>query len=215
MIKKQTMKKQLFAVIMVLLFCIGEGQAFTSDSLYVRAHFLCGSKPKRKYKKEERRWFGGVLGGHAGVEIAPNYIIDFGPRGGFHVFSHKRKRHSRYTTHDTTNFYQLFGAHRDSVQRMVITIPITVQQKKVLDSLAKDYLQKTPYDYAFFGMRCGAAAYDVLSQIGIVEKFSVRKTRRKIFYPRKLRRRLMKKAGEKGWTISRQKGTSRRRWEKE
>lgn len=199
---------------LLFLFIAISLAASAQDSLYVKAHFLCGSKPKRPYKKTESHWFGGKLGGHAGIEIAPNYIIDFVPAGKFHIFSHRNKRHSRFTTHDTLNFYNLFGAKRDSVQRMSITIPITQKQKNMLDSLSKLYLEQTPYDYAFFGMRCGAAAYDVLSYTGILKQHKHMKTAFKIFYPRKLRRKLMKKAKANHWKIYLQQGSQRRKWER-
>jgi hypothetical protein len=207
------MKKVL--VLLLLFFSLGEDVFPSGDTVFVRAHFLCGSKPKKKFRKKEPRWFGGILGGHAGIEIAPNYIIDFGPRGAFHIFSHRNKRHSGFSRHDTLNFYNHFGTPRDSMQRIIIEIPVTVKQKQVLDSVANAYLKSTPYDYAFIGMRCGAAAYDVLSHIGIVERYSKRKTMMKIFYPRKLRRRLMRKARAHHWKITRYEGTDRRRWEKE
>lgn len=207
------MKKVL--VLLLVLFLVGNDVFPSGDTLYVRAHFLCGSKPKRKFRNEEPRWFGGILGGHAGIEIAPNYIIDFGPRGGFHIFSHRKKRNSGFSRNDTLSFYHHFGTPRDSMQRIVVEIPVTLKQKQTLDSLARVYLKSPPYDYAFIGMRCGAAAYDVLSHIGIVKKYSQRKTMMKIFYPRKLRRRLMRKAETHHWKVTRYKGTNRRRWEKE
>lgn len=201
----------LFLLCSMLLFACSP-----AEKMYqVRVHFLYGSKPKKKYKYEEHKWFGGKLGGHAGVEISPNRIVDFGPSGSFHYVAHDKNRHSHYMEHDTVNFYGIFGTHPDSVQRMTITIPVTFWQKHKLDSVANAYLEETPYDYAFLGMRCGAAAYDLLAQAGIVKKLGRTRNVLRIFYPRKLRRKLMRMAKKNGWHISRRKGTNRRKWERE
>lgn len=200
-----------------LLFCFALNSISFSgtDSLYIRVHFLYGSKPKRKYRQVENKWFGGVLGGHAGVEIEKNKILNFGPSAMFHVFSKRHIINSRYFIHDTTAFYRVHSNNSDSMKRTIITIPINSRQKKILDSLAAVYLETSPYDYAFFGMRCGAAAYDVLAQAGIVKKYSFGKTWRKIFYPRKLRRLLERQAAAKGYVVARRRGTMRRKWEKD
>ncbi|MFM9986728.1 MAG: hypothetical protein ACKVOK_15925 [Flavobacteriales bacterium] len=161
------------------------------------------------------KWFGGRLGGHAGIETDSNFVIDFLPRGDLHIFSHKTKRHSKFTTHTRTSFFELFGGQKDSVSFTSITIPISERQKEILDSLSGEYRKNSPYDYAFFGMRCGAATYDLLAKIGILSQYSERKTWRKIFYPRKLRRRLTKIAMQNGWAIENQKGSARRKWERE
>jgi hypothetical protein len=64
-------------------------------------------------------------------------------------------------------------------------------------------------------MRCGAASYDILGQLDILTKYSCSKTYKKIFYPKKLRKRLFKKATENGWTIVRQEGSIKRKWEQD
>lgn len=200
-----------------LLFCFASSHASfaAADSLFIRVHFLHGSKPKRKYRFEEDFWFGGMLGGHAGVEYKPNRILNFQPKCRFHLFSKRRIINSKFTEHDTVSFYGILGGNPDSNKRTVISIPITRQQKNALDSIAVAYEAKCPYDYAFFGMRCGAAAYDVLAQAGVLKKYRFGKTWRKIFYPRRLRRLLEKQAFSKGYIISRQPGTLRRKWEKD
>ena len=207
--------KSIVSILVLFAFVSTAAQGNETDTLYIRVHFLHGSKPKRAYRYEEDRWFGGVLGGHAGVEIENNVIFNFTPKARFHLFAKRQIINSRYTTHDTTSFYAIMGGHPDSAKKTIITIPITAGQKRVLDSLQAAYHAKCPYDYAFFGMRCGAAAYDVLSQAGIVEKYSFGRTWRKIFYPRRLRRKLEKAAPLRGYKIERRAGTSRRIWEKD
>ncbi len=82
-----------------------------------------------------------------------------------------------------------------------------------MDSIVKTYTKRSPYDYVFFWMRCGAAAYDVLAQIDIVRPLSIKKTWRRIFHPRKLRRRLEALAKIYNYKVVKFKGSKRRKWE--
>lgn len=203
--------KSLLLYFIIGIFYLSSIDSLASDSLFIRVHFLHGSKPKRKFRYEEDRWFGGKLGGHTGIEISKNVILNFTPKARFHLFAKRRIINSRYTTHDTVSFYRILGGDADSNKKTIITIPVTAKQKFVLDSLTKAYLGKCPYDYAFFGMRCGAAAYDVLANASILPKYSFGRTWRKTFYPRKLRRKLERK----GYPVYKTKGTNRRKWEKD
>ena len=94
-------------------------------------------------------------------------------------------------------------------------VPVTAEQKLKFDSIIEAYMAETPYDYAFIGMRCGSAAYEVLGQLGVVKQYGYRRTYWKIFYPRRLRRALYRKAEENHWTIERHDGSVTRRWEKD
>lgn len=188
---------------------------FAEDSIYIKVHFLYGSKPKREFKEVESKWFGGKLGGHVGIEIDSNEIIDFVPSGDFHYFAKKNDCNSRFAQHSLESFYEIFGGSTEDVKKMSVKIPISAQQKFKLDSIVNSYTNVTPYDYAFIGMRCGAATYDVLSQIGVVEQYSHRRTYMKIFYPKKLRKPLAEQARENNWTIAEQEGSTNRKWEKD
>jgi hypothetical protein len=189
--------------------------AFPQDTLYIKLHFLYGSKPLKKYKTSEKKWFGGILGGHAGIERDTNQILSFSPNGKFHWLSKKNNKHSRYSLKSEEGFYGILGGHPDSVKKAIVHVPITMQQKQLLDSISICYLAETPYDYAFLGMRCGAATYEVLGQLGIVHAYSIGTTSRKIFYPKKLRKPLLKEARLNGWKIERQEGSKRRKWERD
>jgi hypothetical protein len=189
--------------------------AYAGDSSYLKVHFLYGSRPFKKYKRTEKRWFGGVLGGHVGIESDTNKILNFKTKGRFHVFEEPGNRHSTYAIHSPEGFYAILGGHPDSAKKAIVYVPITLQQKQLFDSISTAYLEQTPYDYAFIGMRCGAASYEVLAQLGIMPAYCRTKTFTKIFYPKKLRKRLLKKATENNWIVVRQDGTARRRWEKD
>src|SRR6218665_325152 len=116
-----------------------------SDSVTIRVHFLHGSKPKRQFRHEEDRWFGGVLGGHAGIEYEPNRILNFQPRSRFHVYAHPRLINSKFSIHDTLSFYEILGGRYDSVKKTVVSLRISARQKQRLDSVAGAYQQRCPY----------------------------------------------------------------------
>jgi hypothetical protein len=211
-----------FIFFALFIFSSGiKGQKNPADTFqikkYITVHFLYGSKPAKKFRKVEDKWFGGKLGGHVGIEVETDKIFNFNPQGSFHVFTRKKKqnRHSVFKYYTRKSFYSIFGGAPDSMKQLYVTIPISEKQSFILDSLQKVYTTQTPYDYAFFGYRCGAAAYDVLAQIGVVKKFRKKKTYRKIFYPKKLRKRLLRKAKKNHWQIKLKEGTRRRVWERD
>lgn len=198
------------------IFCwlfLQPASANPDTTYFLKVHFLYGSKPKKEYRQTERSWFGGKLGGHVGIEYAPNKVLNFVPSGRFHLVAHKHRRHSKFVVHANKPFWELFGGNAANMKTATITIPITAAQKARLDSLAAAYTAHTPYDYAFLGMRCSAAAYDVLSKLDIVPRWGNKRTMVAIFYPRKLRKRLFKLARTNNWQIERQEGSYKRKWE--
>lgn len=208
-------KKQAIRLIAVLFLYFSLDNAFSQDTSFLKVHFLYGSKPLKKYKDTEQKWFGGVLGGHVGIESEKDKVVNFLPSGKFHWFAKKEDKHSTYAEHSVNNFYSILGGEYSSVKSAVVYVPVTRLQKQKFDSITSAYLKQPPYDYALFGMRCGAAAYEILGQLSLLPNYSYRKTYKKIFYPKKLRKRLFNKAEENGWTICRQEGSQKRKWGKD
>ncbi len=186
---------------------------FSQDTLKIC--FLYGSKPKHKFRKEERKWFGGKLGGHVGLGTDTNYILNFLPYGQFHVFANDKNRHSSFTTHQLDYFWEIFGINSSEAKKAIVSIPLRFGQKLRFDSIMDSYLKDTPYDYAFFGMRCASSSYEILAQLDILPPFPEKELIRKIFYPKKLRKRLFKEAETNNWTIIREEGTRKRKWERD
>ena len=187
---------------------------FSQDSFYVSVHFIHGSRPAKEYKEEERKWRGGTWGGHVGVNIDSNRVIDFKPRGRFHWFSHRNNRHSQFSFHTQAAFWTYFGTAPETLERTTVRIPVTSQQIKLLDTTATAYVSQCPYDYAFIGMRCASASYDILMQAGVFKKYSRFRCCQLYFYPEKLRKRLLKMADENRWLVTTGTGSERRRWDK-
>jgi hypothetical protein len=203
----------MWRLLTIFLFFGFEGLSQPAATLKV--HFLYGSKPKREFRDTEKKWFGGVLGGHCGIESDSGEIISFFRRGEFHWIAKKNNRQSRYVTHSYDRFYSIFGGSPENKKRAVIHVPVTAEQKRKLDSLINAYRAETPYDYAFIGMRCGSAAYEILGQLDVLPAYGYRRTYWKIFYPRRLRRPLQERARENNWTVELYEGSSTRKWEKD
>jgi hypothetical protein len=189
--------------------------SYSQDSLFIRVHFLYGSKPKKQFKNSEKKWFGGMLGGHVGIEYGANRFYSFEGRGKQHLFGKRKNKHSVYRRIDSTTFWDMMGTPGDSVKKLSIFLPVNEAQAHNFDSITRSYLAETPYDYAVFGMRCGASTYEILAQLGILKSYSHFRTYMKIFYPRRLRKRLIAKADSNKWTMIRKEGTQRRKWEKD
>lgn len=186
---------------------------FAQDSTYIPVHFLYGSRPKANYKFIEPKWFGGKMGGHVGIQTDSDKIINFVHRGNFHLISSKKNKHGKFIYTTTSKFNAIFGGDGTKTKTVTIFIPVCKQQYCKLDSISKAYMNQSPYDYALFGMRCAASSYEVLAQLGIMPQYSHNKISRKIFYPKLLRKQLLKKAEENGWQMVRQEGSNRRVWE--
>jgi hypothetical protein len=176
----------------------------------IKVYFLYGSKPAKGFEKIEKRRFGGINGGHVSIGVDEE-IIGFGPKGKLHIFPEKNKHHSKFITESLASFI------KDTVgdKYTVITIPVTNDQYKKLKDIHNGYCSAPPYDYAFMGMRCAAASYDILSQIGLLKPKGKAAIATRYFYPRRLRHRMLREAKEKGYKVNQQPGRQSRKWERD
>lgn len=191
----------IITFVAVLLF----NACFASDSTYtIKINFLYGSRPAKGYHKQESRLFGGIKGGHVSVEI-DGRILDFHP-GNNPLFPNNRKPSGGFTINNSVRW------DNDDKWKTVI-VPVSrsqyIELQKIFDSVAV----KTPYDYAIFGMRCAAASYDVLSGIGLFREYSNAKNVITHFYPKLLRKRILKWADENHYTVLSNEGRASRKWE--
>lgn len=194
------MLKNIFSIAFILCNTLN-----AQDSIQLL--FAYGSKP---ISDGEASWFGGLHGGHVSISYKGAYA-SFVPDGGVHVFAKKKHKQSAFIIEKDENFaYDTVNA-----RYLILTIPVTKSQAHKVDSLLRQRLFEAPYDYAFFGMRCASAAYEVLSSAGIYPKYSLRKMSRKYFYPKLLRKQLLKEAHAKGWHYYYRAGRKSRKWEKD
>jgi hypothetical protein len=180
---------------------------FANDSSvhFIKLNFLYGSKPAKGYKDVESKHFGGLKGGHVNIE-AGNRLLDFMP-GNNPLFPKDKKpsggfRLNKSIYWDTTN-----------TKWTTVFIPVSADQFSELQLLFDSLSKQTPYDYAIFGMRCAAASYDVLSMIGLFPEFSNRKNIATHFYPKLLRKKVLKWASENNLTVIEHEGKPSRKWE--
>jgi hypothetical protein len=186
--------------------------AHAQDSIKVQ--FIYGSKPLKKYKSEEKKWFGGMLGGHVGIEGDSGKFYSFEITGKNKIFNGK-KNNSTYKIETAGEFWNVMETKEDSIKTATIAVPISPKQKQKFDSITTTYAKEVPYCYAVFGMRCGACTYDILAQMDLFPRYSQFRTSMKIFYPRRLRKRLLAKAEQHNWTIIQKEGTPKRKWERD
>jgi hypothetical protein len=176
-----------------------------SSSHFIKINFLYGSRPAKDHKATESKYFGGLKGGHVNIE-AGDRVFDFmpgkcplfpsnkNPTGGFHI--------NRSVYWDTaTN------------KCKTIVVPLSQVQYSKLQILFDSLPAKSPYDYAVFGMRCAAASYDVLSKIGLFKELKQAKDATKFFYPKLLRKKILKWAKENNYIIISNEGRQSRKWE--
>ena len=104
--------------------------------------------------------------GHVNIE-AGGRVLDFTP-GNNPLFPHNKKPSGGFSVNNSVNW------DGDDKWKTVI-VPVTQEQYNELQRIFDSVAERTPYDYAIFGMRCAAASYDVLSKIGLFKEFSVKK----------------------------------------
>lgn len=202
----------LFLVIL-MFFCYST--IYAQETYYIKVHFLYGSKPNKLYKHSEKKWFGGIKGGHVGIEVANNQVISFVPERKLHIFPHNTNKHGRFKLQSINDFYNELAGNLDSLKKTIISISIDCKSKHLLDSVTQSYLKNTPYDYAFLGMRCSSACYDILGQIGLVYTYPKWQLWYRIFYQKILRKKILKYSEKNKWIIEKYIGTIRRIWEKD
>jgi hypothetical protein len=189
---------------LLIIFCTC---CYASDSSfhYIKINFLYGSKPAKGYKDTEAKLFGGLKGGHVNIE-AGGRVLDFLP-GNNPILPNNKKPTGGYRINHSA--YK----NREKDKWTTVVVPVSEEQFTRLQKLFDSLSSKTPYDYSVFGMRCAAASYDVLSEIGLFKKVSIKQNVTLHFYPKLLRKKLIKWAEKNNYTILKHEGSPSRKWE--
>ena len=178
---------------------------FASDTTYtIKINFLYGSRPAKGYHQQESKLFGGIKGGHVNIE-AGGRVLDFTP-GNNPLFPHHKKPSGRFSINQSINW-----TSTDKFKTVVV--PVSKDQYVALQEIFDSVAANTPYDYAIFGMRCAAASYDVLSKIGLFKEYSNTKNIATHFYPKLLRKKVLKWADRNKYPVISNEGRSSRKWE--
>lgn len=200
--------KIVLTICFLIIFSLTFSQTDTSH--IIKVHFLYGSKPKKKFKETEFKSFGGLHGGHVSIEV-DGIDYNFEPTYSHHVFPHKRNIKADFVDNN------LNGKSRYSETSKTVTflIPLTQEQYLKIIQIHQNYCKTTPYDYAFFGMRCANSTQDILGQIGVLKRKKRFINVLTTFYPRKLRKRLFKLAKTKNYQTVATQGRQTRKWERD
>ena len=178
---------------------------FAGDTTYtIKINFLYGSRPVKSCRDQESKLFGGIKGGHVNIE-AGGRVLDFTP-GNNPLLPHNKKPSGGFSINNSVYW------DGDDKWKTVI-VPVSEDQYFALQKIFDSVAAKTPYDYAIFGMRCAAASYDVLSKIGLFKEYSIKKNIATHFYPKLLRKKVLKWAEKNHYTVLSNEGRSSRKWE--
>ncbi len=195
---------------LLAVFLASSVAAQTDSSLYIRVNFLYGSKPMRAFKATESKIFGGLHGGHVTIQTGD---YDYGFRRNKkhpHIFAHKKP--ASVFTEKKLNGQSRYEADRKTV---AFIVPVTRQQYDSLQKIHAAYCQATPFDYAFFGMRCTSTTREILGQIGVLKKRSRLTNIVTAFYPKMLRKRMFREAEKHHYQLISTEGRPTRKWERD
>jgi hypothetical protein len=209
-----------------LCLCLLCAKAFPQTPDSIRVLIIYGSEPAKGHP-HEYKWFGGRPGGHVALQLGRDRVLSFAPtkyHPWCHIFPSSKHANfkSTFRTESVGAFWETFNYtggryHIDSLKRLVVVIPITARQRKMLDSLSKAYLTRTPYDYAVVGMRCASATYEIIARLGVLDHPYKDHIWWHLLWPRDIRYELLKEAryGPKGktWRIYQGKGSTARNWD--
>lgn len=200
------MAKCFFLSFFLLSLSLSSPAQTTDSTRIIYVHILHGSKPAAR---GEYRSVGGYLGGHVVTQI-DSFAYGFNFRSK-RIRAFPRSRNSSGIM-EKENYYEW---KRDKARYKITTveIPVSAAQYQQLKREYEQHVSITPYDYAFFGMRCAASCYHMLGRIGVVNPCSRLRSVIRAFHPKALRKRLVELADEKNYKIKMQPGSRSRKWE--
>ena len=175
------------------------------DSIGV--HFIHGSIPHDSCTYKKIR-LGGYLGGHIEIEVENNvygFLHDTLPIN----YIPKRNFNSKFEVRNLDDWKE----HSRFDRITSIYIPVTNTQRATLIALLNNYLQNEPYDYAFLGQRCTSSTAEILSDVGILNKFSNFEAIISFYYPRTLRFTMIQFARKNELEVKYKEGINCHSWE--
>lgn len=177
----------------------------------ISIHFIHGSYPK-KGCTDQRTRVGGLLGGHIEIEMdGLVYGFEFEDQHHIHIFPAKSRAsfNSKFTLKKKADWHT--ETKHDKITS--IKIPVTALRKKALQDKLLMHYKKAPYDYAFFGMRCASATYEDIAGLGILPEKSRFQYIIHAFYPRPLRKKMLRWARNNDINVEFKAGIGCRVWE--
>lgn len=205
------MRGRSIIVLFVLLLCSAKLFAQIDTSRVIYAHIYHGWKVKRAYRGETGRSLGGLLGGHVVIQVGEyDYGYNF-TSSRVHWFARQRKSLRVGVLEKESASGTAEAWRRGKVT--TVRIPVSKAQYEELKTLADAYHNDPPFDYAFFGMRCAATGYYLLGRINVFHHASHTRSICKAFYPKAFRKKILRLAKKRGYTVTVQPGDETRKWE--
>lgn len=186
-----------------------------SKTDFIEIYFIHGSLAKsvKKQNKTKNR-IGGILGGHLEVLI-DGFVYGFEPKDKTKVHIFSRKKKEDFNSVFTKKVLEEWRNETKNDHITTVRVPVSEKQKNFLFDSYEICIQECPYDYAFFGMRCGASFYEICAWAQI---FPPLKNRTQYilnaFYPRLFRYAVLNWAKRNKFEIKTQKGSGDYLWEK-
>ncbi len=177
----------------------------------ISIHFIHGSYPKKNCF-DQRKTVGGLLGGHIEIEIdGLVYGFEFGDRQNIHIFPRNAPNsfNGRFTLKKKADW--ILETKYDKIT--TIRVPIDALKKTQLIEKLQSYKTSPPYDYAFFGMRCASSTYEDIATAGVLPKKARFQYVVNAFYPRQLRKKMVRWARTNMIMVEFKKGVDCRVWE--
>ena len=191
--------------VLILISILFFNSCFAGDTTYsIKINFLYGSRPAKGHRHDESKLFGGIKGGHVNIE-AGGRVLDFTP-GNNPLLPHNKKPSGGFSINSSVTW-------DDDDKWKTVIVPVTPEQYFALQIIFDSVAAKTPYDYAIFGMRCAAASYDVLSKIGLFTEYPIKKNIATHFYPKLLRKKVLKWAEKNNYVVHSNERRASRKWE--
>ena len=199
---------QFMRLFILFIFSLFVTLSFCQDKHNIVVFFRHGSKPYREHKRKEIKETGGMYGGHVSIGFDS---IEFGFDSGekIKLFGNKKYQLGFFYCEEMRHFLK----DTATLKYTTIEIPISSKQYFILKNIYETYLGRPPYDYAFFGMRCTSATYDILSQMEIVKPLPKLINIFSNFYPRLLRRKMIKLSKINHYRVTTHNGRKTRIWD--
>jgi hypothetical protein len=209
----------VFGCSYIILVCLAMSSAKTKtelinfekdediDNNIIVVHFIHGSIPKEDCSYQKKR-LGGYLGGHIEIEVN-NFVYGF-------LYDTLPMNYIPKSTFNSKFEKRGFEVWNELIANDKITsieIPTDKKQTKELEILLNKYWNKAPYDYSFLGQRCASSTAKILSDIGIINKFSNQESIIAFYYPKLLRRTMIKYAEKNNYKIKNKSGIDCHNWE--
>jgi hypothetical protein len=198
------------ALLLFLLILSGGISGNPGDGHWIKVHFLHGSKPKHAFRHTEPKYLGGLHGGHVSIQF-DSVDVGFETNGRVHLLPHPHHPDGLFKV----KLVKGADPYPDSARLTTVHILLPDSTYDRMKRLLYDYAAHTPYDYAFLGMRCASATQDILARLQVLPKKRRMNNILTTFYPRKLRRRVLKMAADKNYRVVRRDGRRSRIWEKD